>query len=56
MRDISGDEQRSYRGKSCPPAGLQGFYALASSKNLPRRGPREFRLGLLGAERKNRLA
>jgi len=23
MRDISGDEQRTYRGKSCPPEGLQ---------------------------------
>jgi hypothetical protein len=32
MRDISGDEERSCRGKSCPPEGLHVFDALAGSK------------------------
>jgi len=47
MRDISGDEQRSYRGKSCPPEGLPVFDVLTSTESSPQRGPREFHPGLL---------
>ena len=41
MQDISGDEQRSYRGKYCPPEGSQVVHALQTRKSV-QRGAREF--------------